>query len=497
MPLERLDVEWLVWPLAEGEGPGPLARMDAASDGEVGRALGAGEFKGTLFEFQAVPLRPGSTRARKVVLAGAGPASAYTPDVARDLATASAIHASERRARTFAFVHRVPDGAGSQASAGEWAQAVSEGLTLGDFDTGRYKAAGADRPPRAVGTLASDEGEAFVQAAAPAAARGCLVAQCVNLARDLVNEPGNLLPPRVLAERAQALVSGAALGIEILDEHHIRELGLRLVAAVGQGSHEPPRVVVIRHDPPDAASAPVLGVVGKGVTFDTGGLSIKTADGMERMKDDMAGGAAVLAAMRAIALLRLPIRVLGVVVAAENMPGGGAMRPGDVLRAGSGRTVEVVNTDAEGRLLLADGLWHARQAGATHLVDVATLTGACTVALGRSVAGVFGRPDAWRERVRDAAARCGERVWPLPLVEEERDQLKSEIADTINCGGRHGGAITAALFVGEFAGDCPWAHLDIAGPAWTAEAKPHLPKGPTGFGVRTIVALASRLSEER
>jgi leucyl aminopeptidase len=234
--------------------------------------------------------------------------------------------------------------------------------------------------------------------------------------------------------------------------------------------------------------------VGKGVTFDSGGISIKTASGMDRMKDDMAGGAAVIAALRAIALLGLPLRVIGVVPSVENMPSGRALKPGDVLRGASGRTVEVVDTDAEGRLILADALWYARQRGATHLVDVATLTGSCGIALGKTTTGLFGRPDDWAERVLALAHERGERSWRLPLVDEYKELLKSEIADTINVGGRYGGSITAALFLAEFAGDGPWVHLDIAATAWNEDARPYLPKGPTGVGVRTLTALAAAMA---
>jgi leucyl aminopeptidase len=234
----------------------------------------------------------------------------------------------------------------------------------------------------------------------------------------------------------------------------------------------------------------VLGLVGKGITFDTGGISIKPAEGMERMKDDMAGGAAVACAMRAIAMLQAPVRVVGVVPATENMPGGRAIKPGDVLRSASGKTVEVINTDAEGRLILGDGLWYARQLGATHLVDVATLTGACVVALGKTTSGIFGTPTEWVEHVRQVADRAGDRVWPMPLFDEYREQLKSEIADFSNTGGRPAGSITAALFLSEFTGGLPWAHLDIAGTAWADESKPYQPKGPTGVAVRTLAELA-------
>jgi len=234
----------------------------------------------------------------------------------------------------------------------------------------------------------------------------------------------------------------------------------------------------------------VLGLVGKGITFDSGGISIKPADGMERMKDDMSGGAAVIAAMRAIAALGAPIRVLGIVPATENMPGGKALKPGDILTGANGTTVEVVNTDAEGRLVLGDALWYARELGATHLVDIATLTGACVVALGKITTGLFGAPTPWVELVRRVADRAGDRCWPLPLFDEYADQIRSDIGDLINSGGRPAGAVTAAMFLKNFAGAGPWAHLDIAGTAWAEDPRPFQPKGPTGVGVRTLAELA-------
>jgi leucyl aminopeptidase len=263
-----------------------------------------------------------------------------------------------------------------------------------------------------------------------------------------------------------------------------------MLLGVARGSHEPPRLVVLRHEPPQAASDVVLGLVGKGITFDTGGISIKPAENMDRMKDDMSGGAAVLCAMSAIARLQLPVRCIGIVPMTENMPGGRAIKPGDVLTSAAGKTVEILNTDAEGRLILGDGVWYARQRGATHLIDVATLTGACVVALGKTTTGLFGTPPAWVEHVRRATERAGDRSWPMPLFDDYKEQLKSEIADFSNTGGRPGGAITAALFIKEFAGDRPWVHMDIAGTAWAEDAKPYQPKGATGVGVRTLVELA-------
>ncbi|HSK10577.1 MAG TPA: leucyl aminopeptidase, partial [Vicinamibacterales bacterium] len=369
------------------------------------------------------------------------------------------------------------------------------GATLAEFDPGRYKTTEQDRRvPPALTLIWPSAAEAERPVIEGAAARGRLVAACANIARELINEPGNLLPPRLLAERAAAIAQGTGLSVEVLDDRRIADLGMGLLAGVARGSQEPPCLIVIEHAPRTAPAGPVLGLVGKGVTFDSGGISIKTSAGMDRMKDDMAGGAAVIASLRAIALLDLPIRVVGVVPAVENMPSGNAVKPGDVLRGASGRTVEVIDTDAEGRLILGDALWYARERGATHLVDLATLTGACTVALGKTTTGLFGRPDDWAGRVGSLAEECGERCWRLPLVDDYRELLKSEIADTTNVGGRHGGAITAALFLEAFAGDVPWVHLDIAGTAWNDEARPYMPKGPTGVGVRTMTALAAALA---
>jgi leucyl aminopeptidase len=264
-----------------------------------------------------------------------------------------------------------------------------------------------------------------------------------------------------------------------------------LLLAVAQGSPEPPRLVVMRYEPPVPPGSPVIALVGKGVTFDTGGISIKPAEAMDRMKGDMAGGAAVVAAMWALAAMGAPCRVIGVVPMVENAVGGRAFRPGDVITAASGKTVEVLNTDAEGRLILADALWYARELGATHLVDVATLTGHIIVGLGRTVAGLMGTPDSWVAEVRDAAGRAGDRVWPLPIYEEATEQLKSEIADLANVGGRPGGAITAAAFIREFSAGLPWVHLDIAGTAWAETKTAYQPKGATGAAVRTLIEVAT------
>src|SRR5438093_1934866 len=310
---------------------------------------------------------------------------------------------------------------------------MTEGILLANFDGAMYK---TDDQPR---TWLESAELVFASGAADlerAAERGRILGECSNLARELANEPGNALTPRVFADRAAELAREVGLTVEILDERRIAELGMGLLLGVAKGSHEPPRVIVIRHEPKGAPASPVLGLIGKGITFDTGGISIKPAENMDRMKDDMAGGAAVLGATIAAARLGARVRIVSVIPATENMPGGHAIKPGDILRSASGKTVEVLNTDAEGRLILGDALWYARQQmGATHLVDIATLTASVVRALGKITSGLYGAPTAWVEHVRAVAERAGDRCWPMPLFEEYRDQLKSEIADMVNIGG--------------------------------------------------------------
>jgi leucyl aminopeptidase len=481
-PLSTIDADLLVVPWFGGEAADELLPLDAATGGELGRALTSKEFQANPYELFFTAISDTSWRARRVAVIGGGTGERGS-DLVRKLATAAGLAARQRRVPRVAFAVR------GQGDAADLAQAVAEGLTLAEFYGGSYK---TDEPPPAAPptwTVVSLDATDSARMAA-AVARGRILGECCNLARELANEPGNTLTPREFAKRATALASEVGVKTEILDEIQIEKLGMGLLLGVARGSAEPPRLMVFRYDPPGAPATPVLGLVGKGVTFDTGGISIKPAEKMEQMKDDMSGGAAVACAMRAIALLKAPMRVIGVVPTTENMPGGRAIRPGDVLKSASGKTVEVINTDAEGRLILGDGLWYARQLGATHLVDVATLTGAVVVALGKITSGIFGAPDDWVERVRRVANRAGDRVWPLPLFEEYKDQIKSDIADLLNTGGRAASSITAAMFLKAFVDDVPWVHLDIAGTAWADEARPYLPKGPSGVAVRTLAALA-------
>src|SRR3954451_9118328 len=484
----QVDADLLVVPLFEGEAIAEsLKALDAATSGEAGRAVSSGELKGRLYEFFFTPVTSG-WKARRIALVGAGKAGDFTLDRLREIAAAAAMQARQKR------IDRVPFfGRGGLDAVGA-VQAIAHGLTLSAFSADQYKSGERLGPPPGEFTVlvVPDRGTS-TRELEQAVERGCVLAQSCNIAKALSNEPSNVLTPREFAERAATIGKDAGLAVDILDEHQIARLNMGLLLGVARGSAEPPRVIVLKHEPAGAPPSPVLGLVGKGITFDTGGISIKPADGMERMKDDMAGGAAVICAMRAIGLLRAPIRVVGVVPTTENMPGGKAVKPGDVLKGASGKTVEVINTDAEGRLVLGDGLWYAQQLGATHLVDVATLTGACAVALGRAASGLFATPEGWAEFVRQTADRAGDRCWPMPLFDEYADQLRSEIADMMNSGGRPAGACTAAMFLKEFTGGLPWAHFDIAGVAWADETKPYQPKGATGVAVRALAELAFAL----
>jgi leucyl aminopeptidase len=483
--LAILDTDLLILPVFEGDALDDAPDLLAAAGGAIQRAMADGEFRAKPYDLFLTPLH--GWPAPRVLLVGAGTKLAFSTERLRRVATAGALAAKQRRVKRIAFVIRgsAPGAAGIQASV--------EGLLLAAFNGDIYKSGDRNSPAAEQIVVAVAGGEpSSIDAAAR---RGKVLGESSNIARELCNEPPNVLTPTVLAQRAVAIAKAAGLAADVIDEKGIAALKMGLLLGVAQGSAEPPRLIALKHIPAGAPDAPVLGLVGKGITFDTGGISIKPADGMERMKTDMSGAAAVIGAMRAISLLKAPIKVVGVIPSAENMPGGRATRPSDVLTGASGTTVEVINTDAEGRLILGDALWYARELGATHLVDVATLTGACVVALGKHASGLFAQPESWGAVVQRTAQRAGDRCWPMPLYEEYREQIKSDIADILNSGGRPGGACTAAVFLKEFVGDTPWAHIDIAGTAWAEDAKPWQAKGSTGVAVRTLAELAFTSSE--
>jgi leucyl aminopeptidase len=480
-PTRDIDTDLLLIPIFEDDTLDDERDLDAAASGEVAAARAREELKGHPYDVFVTAVRGWKTT--RVALVGVGPRKDFSPDRLRRAATTGALTARQHRLTRMAVIHRP----GTSVTPYLAAQVLAEGVILGNFEGASYK---TQEPERVWLEKVEIRVGAQSEPVERALERGRVLGESTNLARELSNEPGNTLTPKVFADRATAIARDAGVSIEVLDEKKIAELKMGLLLGVARGSSEPPRLIVLRHEPAGAPKDRVLGLIGKGVTFDTGGISIKPADNMDKMKDDMSGGAAVLCAMAAISRLKAPIRCIGVIPLTENMPGGRAFKPGDILTSAEGKTVEILNTDAEGRLVLGDALWYARQLGATHLVDVATLTGACVVALGKTTSGLFGTPDAWVEQVRRASERAGDRSWPMPVFDDYKELFKSEIADFANTGGRAGGAITGALFVKEFSGDLPWVHMDIAGTAWAEEPKPYQPKGATGVAVRTLAELA-------
>jgi leucyl aminopeptidase len=419
------------------------------------------------------------------LLVGGGKRDKFTNATLRKIAGAAVRYLKARSVKRVAFLM------GESDSPEQSAQTIAEAALTADFETDKYKTdKKSDKSIESLTLVGCTERE--VAEGEKGLARGRIIAEAQNFARDLVNEPSNKLTPQILAQKAEAMAKEAGLAVEILDEKKIAELKMGALLSVAQGSAEPPRVMVITYTPKNLKSgAPVIGFVGKAVTFDTGGVSIKPADGMEKMKYDMAGGATMLGVMRALASLRPNVKVICVVPSTENMVSGNAQKPGDIQTAMSGKTIEVLNTDAEGRLILADGIHYAKQLGATHLVDAATLTGAIVVALSNVNVGVFGSDQEWTDKLLASAKATGEKMWQMPMDDEYREFIKGSFADIQNIGsGKGGGATTGAWFIREFAGDTPWIHLDIAGTAWNDDSKPWLAKGPTGVALRTLVHLA-------
>jgi len=459
----------------------------------VSALLESGEFKAALGEV-VVLHAPAGLDAERLLLVGLGKAKDLSLDALRKGAGSAVRAAKARSIRNLAIA--LPEAevlarhAPSELPPALVARATVEGAEIAELDWDTYRSDRTDRSLESLTVLAREAGGGTASEIQRGFDEGRIVAAAQNFARSLVNEPGNVLTPTVLGERAKAMCDEAGLKCEVYSSEKIQALKMGAFWAVAKGSAEPPALIVMTYEPekapaPDAA---VLGLVGKGITFDTGGISIKPADGMEKMKYDMAGAAAMIGAMHAIARLKPAVKVIAVVCSAENMPDGRAYRPGDIVTAMSGKTIEVVNTDAEGRLVLADGLHFAKTLGCTHLIDAATLTGAVSIALGALNYGVFSNNEPTCERFMSGLKISGEKAWRLPCTDDYRDHIKSEIADIMNTGkNRYGGAISGAMFLKEFAGETPWVHLDIAGTAWNEEKKPWVAYGPSGIAVRSIV----------
>jgi leucyl aminopeptidase len=435
----------------------------------------SGEFSGKAAEL-AVLHQPQGIKAKRLVAVGGGKKESFDSSVLRRAAGSTVRTLKQKGVKSLAWV-----------LDGRDAEAVVEGALLGNFEPDQHKTKSDAKSLDVFQVVAVANGPGVEQSFA----RGQILGESQNFTRELVNEPANLLTPLVLADKAKAMAAEAGLECEVLDEARMTQLGMGSLLGVSQGSAAPPALIIVRYVPATPSkSSDHLALIGKGVTFDTGGVSIKPADGMEKMKYDMAGGAAVLGAIRAISKLKPSIPVTAFVPAVENMVSSKAQRPGDIVTSLNGKTIEVLNTDAEGRLILIDAITYAKRLGCTHLVDAATLTGAIVVALGHVNIGAFTNNEDFLAKVMSAAKTEGEKMWHMPLDDEYKELLKSAFADLANIGGRWGGAISAAWFLREFVDDTPWVHLDIAGTAWLDEAKPAMAKGPSGVCVRTFVQLA-------
>jgi len=487
----KVGAECVVVNLFEGVAApaGATGAINEALAGSISELIASGDLRGKEGELTLLHTF-GKLPAKRVLIAGLGKSGDFNIDRVRETSANVARFLRGKRITTFATIAH---GAGIGGLDGEaCAQAVAEGAVLGLYRFDRHKR--TDDDATVVEAITIVERDAAKAGAMNAAAeRGVIMAEAANFARDLANEPSNVLTPTEFAARAEKMASTYRLGFTVFDRERAQEMGMGAFLGVAKGSAQPPKFIMLTYS--GGGEGRTLGLIGKGVTFDTGGISIKPAAGMEEMKGDMSGGAAVIAAMMAIARLKPAVNVTALVPATENMPGGNATKPGDLLRAMNGKTIEVVNTDAEGRLILADALSYALQLDLSPLVDVATLTGAISVALGDVAYGIFANNDALVDRIKSASATAGEKCWQLPMFPEYKDLNKSMVADVKNTGGRNAGSIAAAFFLKEFVDDRPWAHLDIAGVDFFEKEKGTIVKGASGIPVRTLVNLALDLAE--
>jgi leucyl aminopeptidase len=429
--------------------------------------------------------------AKKIMLIGLGKQKEFTLDKIRQVGAIALQHCRKCCAKKVAtVVHGAGEG---KFDPEEAAQALTEGILLGLYKFDAYKT-NKEKDVAIEELIIIENDSDKINAIIAGTKKGKILAEATNFTRDLVNHPGNFMTPRILADKATLVAETYGLDISILERADLEREGMGAMLAVAQGSDEPPKLIVIKYsgDP----GAEVIALVGKGVTFDSGGISIKPSEGMGEMKEDMAGGATVIGCMMAIGMLRPKMNVTGIIPATENMPGGNALKPGDIITTMSGKTVEIITTDAEGRLILADAITFAKQLGAKKIIDIATLTGACVVALGNVASGIITNNKEWCAEVLSAAGHAGERVWELPNFPEYKEQIKGVLADLKNSGGRHAGAITAGVFISEFAEDTPWVHIDIAGTASTAKPNAYYVKGATGVGVRTLAQLVLNLEKQ-
>jgi leucyl aminopeptidase len=468
---------------------GFLKDLDGPCGGVIKSVFDSEEIKGKEGESAFLHLSGnGNAKTRRLLLVGVGERSEYTRASVSEMAGTAVRTLRGKSVKSICLVPRF-DG-----DVEDTAAAAVEGAVIGTFDLDKYRT--TDKEERLIERLAVFIDGADAAAVERGIRRGQIIGESVNFTRDMANEPGAYLTPTMMADRAREVANECGLSIDVLDEARMEQEGMGSLLSVSRGSDEPAKLIILKYSPAneDEDAKGLLSFVGKGITFDSGGISLKPGENMELMKYDMTGGATVIGAMRAIGKLKPPISVLGVVPCSENLPSGKATKPGDVVRAMTGKTIEVINTDAEGRLILADAIAYAKKLGATRIVDMATLTGAVSIALGDVNAAILGTDQELIDEVISAGKEVGEKFWQLPLDKEYSKQIKSDIADIKNVGGRKAGTITAAAFLKEFADGVAWAHLDIAGTAWGDEAKPFRSKGPTGIAVRTLIKIVERES---
>lgn len=482
---EATAAELLVLTHCEGEA---LSKQDAtpldrALSGALTKLVQSREFEGKANELLLYHTQ-GTVPAQRLVFAGLGKKKEVTLETIRQAMGSAAKRA--RQAKVGSYAVTLPTMTPEGTSWMEVAQAMVEGAILGSYQFTVYRSEAASGQDVAEMKILIPQKRQLRQVA-EGIRRGVATAEATVFVRDLCNHPSNVLTPTRVAEEAKTLAKAEGIAVKILEQKEMERLGMGALLGVARGSQEPPKFIVLEYNGSRKKDERPVVLVGKTITFDTGGISLKPAENMEHMKADMTGGAEVLASIRAAARLKLPLRLVSILPVAENMPGGRAMKPGDIVKTLSGKTVEVQNTDAEGRLILADGLAYAMRYKPAALIDIATLTGACVVALGQFAIGMFGTDRALKEQVRKSGQKTGERVWEMPLWEEYFEQLKSDVADMRNIGGRGGGMITAALFLSKFVGDCPWVHLDIASTDWSERERAYVPKGPTAIGTRLLV----------
>ncbi len=477
--IEKLKTGGSVLLLFSDEKPGAVAeRTDMALGGMIGRLLKRGDFKPTAGAAHLI-YPEGKIACERLVLAGLGKRSELTLNRVRQAAGKAA---PLLRAVGATDVAISSDGLGLDEE--EAAQALVEGSMLGLYRFLKYKTSGENGKKEVRSLFVVTDKHTALKPLQAGVKTGETIARSAMLARDMVSSPSADMTPAVIAAKARELSREFGLKLQVFERGHMQKLGMGALLGVASGSAQPPKFIIVEYR--KGGKKPFIALVGKTITFDSGGISIKPSENMDKMKDDMSGGAAVLGAISAAAALKLPLNIVGLLPAAENMPGGSAYKPGDVLRTLSGQTIEIINTDAEGRLVLSDALAYACRYKPAVIVDIATLTGACRVALGQEAAGMLGTSEKFKQKIREAGEKTGERVWELPLFEGYYDLIKSDIADMKNAGGRDGGAITAAALLSKFVQDYPWVHLDIAATAWTEKDRPYTPKGATGIGVRLL-----------